>query len=204
MERALQLIVLGPPGAGKGTQASRLAERFGLVRIGPGEILRQKAQADSPSGQRIRAVMAAGELAPDELIDELVRERLEALSPGQGFVLDGYPRTAAEAETLHQTLAQLGRLDRRPLVVWLEVTREELLRRLRRRRQVEGRADDTEEAVARRIATHKASAGSVRKALESWTDVIVIDGGQEPDEVTLALVQSVERRASRPQAAHLG
>lgn len=204
MERALQLIVLGPPGAGKGTQAARLAERFGLVRIGPGEILRQRAQADSPSGQRIRAVMAAGELAPDELIDGLVRERLEALSPGQGFVLDGYPRTAAQAETLQQTLAQLGRLDRRPLVMWLDVTREELVRRLRRRRQVEGRADDTEEAVGRRMATHEARAGSVRKALETWADVIVIDGDQKPDEVTWALAQSVERRASRPQAAHLG
>jgi adenylate kinase len=204
MERAPQLIVLGPPGAGKGTQAARLAERFGLARIGPGEILRQKAQADSPSGERIRAIMAAGELAPDELIDELVRERLEALSPGQGFVLDGYPRTAAQAETLHRTLAQLGRLDRRPLVVWLDVTCEELLRRLRRRRQVEGRVDDTEEAAARRMATHQARAGDIRKALESWADVIAIDGGQEPDEVTRRLVQIVERRAPRPQAAHLG
>lgn len=204
MERAPQLIVLGPPGAGKGTQAARLAERFGLVRIGPGEILRDKAQTDSPSAQRIRAIMAAGELVPDKLIDQLVRERLHALSPEQGFVLDGYPRTAAEAETLHQTLAQLGRLDRRPLVVWLDVTHEKLLRRLRRRRQVEGRADDTEEAVARRMATHEARAGSVRKALESWADVIVIDGDQEPDEVTRALVPSVERRASRPHAAHLG
>jgi adenylate kinase len=118
-------------------------------------------------------------------------------------VLDGYPRTAAQAETLHQTLAQLGRLDRRLLVVWLVVTREELLRRLRRRRQVEGRVDDTQEAVARRMATHEARAGSVRNALESWADVIAIDGGQEPDEVTRALVRSVERRASRPQATHL-
>jgi adenylate kinase len=203
MERALALIVLGPPGAGKGTQASRLAERFGLVHIGAGEILRREAQADSPSGQRIRAVMAAGELAPDELIDELVRERLEALSPGQGFVLEGYPRTAAEAETLRQTLAQLGRLDRRPLVVWLDVTHDELLRRLRRRREIEGRADDADEAIARRMATHEAQAASVREALESWADVIAIDGGQELDEVTRALVQSIERHAARPQPAHL-
>ena len=169
-----------------------------------GEILRQQAQADSPSAQRIRAVMAAGELAPDELIDELVRERLKALSPGQGFVLDGYPRTAAEAETLHQTLAHLGRLDRRPLVVWFDVSREELLPRLRHRRQVEDRADDTEQAVARRMATHEARAGSVRKALDSWAEVIVIDGNQRPDDVTREILRRVERRTRPAQAAHVG
>lgn len=204
MERALQLIVLGPPGAGKGTQAARLAERFGLVRIGPGEILREKAQTDSPSAQRIRAIMAAGELVPDELIDQLVRERLDALSPEQGFVLDGYPRTAAEAETLHQTLAQLGRLEQRPRVVWLVVTREELMRRLRRRRQVEGRADDAEEAIGQRLATYEARAGSVREALESWAEVIVIDGDQRPDEVTRAILHRVERRTRPAKAAQVG
>jgi adenylate kinase len=198
MERAPQMIVLGPPGAGKGTQAARLAERFGLVRIGPGEILREKAQADSPSAQRIRAIMAAGELVPDELIDQLVRERLHALSPEQGFVLDGYPRTAAEAETLHHTLSQLGRLQQRPRVVWLDVTRDELMRRLRRRRQVEGRADDAEEAIAQRLATYEARAGGVREALESWAEVIVIDGDQRPDEVTRAILHRVSGARDRP------
>ncbi len=176
--------MLGPPGAGKGTQAVRLAECLGLVHISPGEILRREIPADSVTGQRISAIMAAGELAPDELIDDVVRDRLEALSPEQGFVLDGYPRTAAEAYSLRELLARRGRLEPRPVTVWLEVPREELVRRLRRRRELEGRADDADEALARRLSVHDAHAGAVRDALDSWTDVVVIDGRPAVDAVT--------------------
>ena len=179
-----QVIVLGPPGAGKGTQADRLAECLGLVHISPGEILRREIPADSVTGQRLRAVMATGELVPDELIDGVVRDRLEALAPEQGFVLDGYPRTAAEAHSLREMLARLGRLEPRPVVVWLEVPREELVRRLRRRQELEGRADDAEEALARRLAIYDAHAGAVRDVLGSWTHVVVIDGSLVVDAVT--------------------
>ena len=179
-----QVIVLGPPGAGKGTQAMRLAECLGLVHISPGEILRREIPEDSITGKRIRAIMAAGELMPDELIDGVVRERLEALPPEQGFVLDGYPRTAAEAHSLRELLARLGRLEPKPVVVWLEVPREELVRRLRRRRALEGRADDAEKALARRLAIHDAHASAVREALGSWTDVMVIDSSPPVDAVT--------------------
>jgi adenylate kinase len=179
-----QVIVLGPPGAGKGTQAARLAECLGLVHISPGEILRREIPADSVTGQRLRAIMATGELVPDELIDGFVRDRLEALPPEQGFVLDGYPRTAAEAHSLRELLARLGRLEPRPVVVWLEVPREELVRRLRRRQELEGRADDAEEALARRLAIYDAHAGAVRDALGSWTDVVVIDGSLVVDAIT--------------------
>lgn len=151
-----QVIVLGPPGAGKGTQAERLAECLGLVHISPGEILRREIPEDTITGRRIRAIMAAGELVPDALIDGVLRDRLEALPPEQGFVLDGYPRTAAEAHSLRELLARLGRLEPRPVVVWLEVPREELAQRLRRRRELEGRADDARNALARRLAIHDA------------------------------------------------
>ena len=97
-----QVIVLGPPGAGKGTQAARLAEHLGLVHISPGGILRDEAETDSESARRIRAIMAAGELVPEEVIDRVVRERLEALSDEEGFVIDGYPRTASEARSLRR------------------------------------------------------------------------------------------------------
>ena len=93
----LQIILLGPPGAGKGTQASRLAERLGLVHLSPGRILREQVATGSPEAERIRELMTAGELVPDELIDRLVRGQLESLAPDQGFVLDGYPRTPSEA-----------------------------------------------------------------------------------------------------------
>jgi adenylate kinase len=154
------------------------------VHISPGEILRREHPTDSVAGQRIRAIMAAGELVPHELVDAVVRDRLEALPPEQGFVLDGYPRTAAEAHSLRELLARLRRLEPRPVVVWLEVPREELVRRLRRRQELEGRADDADRALARRLAIHDAHVGAVRDALGSWTDVVVIDGSRLVDVVT--------------------
>jgi adenylate kinase len=203
-----QLIVLGPPGAGKGTQAERLAECLGLVHISPGEILRGDIPADSAIGQRVHAMMAAGELVPDGLIDGVVRDRLEALAPGEGFVLDGYPRTVAEAHRLRELLARLGRLEPGPMVAWLEVPREELVRRLRRRREIEGRADDADDAIARRLAIHDAHAGAVRDALGTWTDVVVIDGSAGVDAVTQEILDNMyrirserTRRAMRPLQA---
>jgi adenylate kinase len=121
-----------------------------------------------------------------------VRRRLETLAPEQGFVLDGYPRTAAEADSLRELLARLGRLEPRPVVVWLEVPRDELVRRLRRRRELEGRADDAEEALARRLAIHDAHAGAVREALGSWTNVVVIDGSAVVDAVTEEILDRLD------------
>jgi adenylate kinase len=151
-----QVIVLGPPGAGKGTQAARVADHLGLVHISPGRILRDQAETGSESAGRIRAIMAAGELVPEEVI--------------------------------------IGRLEPRRLVVWLEVPRDALLRRLRRRRVLEGRADDAEDAIARRLATHDAQANAVREALDGWADVIVIDGNRPADEVTEEIVHGLGRR----------
>jgi adenylate kinase len=190
---APQLIVLGPPGAGKGTQAARLAERLGLVHISPGEVLREEADADSASGREISEIMAAGELVPDEVINRLVRERLEALAHEQGFVLDGYPRTAEEAHALREALSRLGRLGR-PVVVWLEVPRETLVPRLRHRREVQGRADDGDDAIARRLATYEAHARAVREALDGWVDEIVVDGGRPADQVTDEILERLERK----------
>jgi adenylate kinase len=114
-----QLILLGPPGAGKGTQAARLAQRLGLVPISPGQILRERTSCDSVEGRCIGELISAGELVPDELINRLVRERIESLSPEQGFLLDGYPRTPGEARFLRRTLVRMNRADPRPLAIWL-------------------------------------------------------------------------------------
>jgi len=203
-----QVIMLGPPGAGKGTQAGRFADCLGVVHLSPGAILRWEIPVDSVIGQRIRALMAAGELVPEELVDGVVRDRLEALRPEQGFVVDGYPRTAAEAHSLRDLLATLGRLEPRPVVVWLEVPREELVRRLRRRRELHGRPDDAENAFAHRLAVHDAHAGAVRRALGGWSDVVEVDGSPDIDTVTeksldgLYLIHSERaRRAMRSAQA---
>jgi adenylate kinase len=178
-----QVIVLGPPGAGKGTQAERLAERLGLVHISPGQILREEV-APASSGQEIRRAMAAGELVSDDLVDGVVRERLEKLEPDQGFVLDGYPRNSRQAMSLPRMLSQLDRLQRRTVVVWLEVPRQALVKRLRERRQAEGRVDDAEESVPRRLQLDASHAGAALEALGKWFEVAVIDGDRPPHEVT--------------------
>ncbi len=193
----VSVILIGPPGAGKGTQARRLAEQFGLVHLNPGRILRETAATASPDAERIRAVMAAGELVPTELVDSLIRERLQAMAADRGFVLDGYPRTAGEARALRTTLAELGRSEPRPVVIWLEVACDELLARLRRRRGQEKRPDDSDEAVARRLEVYGREALALRDALSSWTDVITVDGSQPPDAVAAQIAGVVRRARAR-------
>ncbi|MGZ4294341.1 MAG: adenylate kinase family protein [Solirubrobacteraceae bacterium] len=192
----VQLILLGPPGAGKGTQAARLARRLGLAHINPGRILREAAAGESPVSREIRDRMAAGELVDDQLVDRLVRERLEALSPGQGFILDGYPRTAGEARSLQGTLARLHRLRRPPLVVWLQASPDVLVRRLRDRARDEHRVDDSERAIGHRLQVDRDNAPALRDALAGWTDVIEIDADHPPDAITEEIIHALRRHAA--------
>ncbi|HEY1714948.1 MAG TPA: nucleoside monophosphate kinase [Solirubrobacteraceae bacterium] len=191
----VHLILLGPPGAGKGTQAAKLARRLGVANINPGRILREAAAGESPVSHQIRDRMAAGQLVDDQLVDQLVRERLEALGPGQGFILDGYPRTAGEARSLQETLARLGRLRPPPLVVWLQASPGVLVRRLRDRATDEHRPDDSERAIGRRLEVHRDNARALRDALAGWTDLIEVDADQPPDAITREIVRALRRQA---------
>lgn len=195
------LIVLGPPGAGKGTQAKRLAERLGIVHVSPGELLREALASSGPPDARasggpldenVRHAMAVGELVPNEIVDCLVQARLEQLAPHRGFALDGYPRTPQQAEALRGMLARLGRLERRPVVLWLEAPQEELMRRLRLRAAQEHRPDDNEQAIARRLELHKAQAPSLLAALARWADVARIDGSLPADMLTEEILDTLK------------
>jgi adenylate kinase len=130
---AVRMVLLGPPGSGKGTQASAMQRRWGLAHLASGDLLREDVRDDTELGRKAKPYMDAGELVPDELILDMMEERLarpnaQAGLPGQGFVLDGFPRTLAQAEVLDQRLAAMGqRLD---AVVCLRVSEEEILRRL--------------------------------------------------------------------------
>jgi adenylate kinase len=128
----MQLILLGPPGAGKGTQAKMLTERFGIPQIATGDILRGAVQAGTDLGRQAKAFMDAGALVPDEVVIGIVRERLQEDDCRNGFILDGFPRTVAQADALQGTLMTLGRqLDR---VISLTVDADELVERLTGRR----------------------------------------------------------------------
>jgi len=145
-------ILLGPPGAGKGTQAKMLAEHLGAEHVSTGDLLRQAVADGTELGRKAKSFMEAGDLVPDELILGMVREKLGAGSRG-GWILDGYPRNRAQAESLG---AMLGEIDQSiACVVDLEVPEDELVRRIAGRAADEGRTDDTEETVRNRLRVYR-------------------------------------------------
>jgi adenylate kinase len=144
-----RLLFLGPPGAGKGTQAERLASAQGLLHLSTGDLLRAEVAAGSGLGQEAEAVMARGELVSDALVLAIVRQRLESQSPEHGWLLDGFPRNLAQAEALQSLLAELGQPIE--LVVLLELDDAVLIQRLLSR----GRADDNEAVIRHRLEVYR-------------------------------------------------
>jgi adenylate kinase len=149
----VNLILMGPPGAGKGTQAQFLVEQIGIPQISTGDMLREAVASGSAIGRKAQEIMARGELVPDAVVIQIVRERLGRADCAGGFILDGFPRTAEQARALDALLRELGREAVR--VVVLEVPEAELTRRILSRG--EGRADDNEETVRKRLAVYRSS-----------------------------------------------
>ena len=146
---ALNVVMLGPPGAGKGTQAERFARTHGLPKISTGDILRDAVTTDSALGRAARATMDRGELVGDDVMIGIVGERLARPDTQRGFVLDGFPRNLAQAEALDEMLADIGRaLD---AVLFFDLADDVAVERLRGRGREEGREDDMPEAIARRL-----------------------------------------------------
>ena len=127
----MRLILLGPPGAGKGTQAQRLVEKYGIIQLSTGDMLRAAVKAETPTGLKVKHIMARGDLCPDEIVVEAVADRIGQPDAHNGFILDGFPRTAAQAEALDRMLEEKGlELD---AVVELKVDEAILLRRIEKR-----------------------------------------------------------------------
>jgi adenylate kinase len=147
-----RLLIVGPPGAGKGTQAAMIARALGIPHISTGEMLRGHVARGTELGRRAKVIMDAGELVPDEIVIAMVKERLAEADAACGFLLDGFPRTAAQAKALDREVGD------RPLemVISLEVGEDEVVRRLLRRAELEGRSDDTEETVRNRMSVYRA------------------------------------------------
>ncbi len=147
------ILVLGAPGSGKGTQGKILADRLGLPQITTGDILRAAVKAGTPLGREAKKYMDAGKLVPDPVILGLIKDELAKPGAKEGAVFDGFPRTAAQAELVDQTLAERGQ--RLNHILLLDVTEEELVRRMHQRAVLEGRSDDTPETIKTRLQVYQ-------------------------------------------------
>ena len=180
-----RLVMFGPPGSGKGTQAALLAERLGVPAISTGEMLRAAVEAGTELGNRVEAIMKSGALVDDDTMEEVVRERLSAADARHGFILDGYPRTIPQAGTLEAVLA--GRGQDLQAVLHIDVPEEELVRRALARQ----RADDTEEVIRERLRVYR----SQTRPLAAWYDErgqrVAIDGHRPVAEVAASLLEAV-------------
>jgi adenylate kinase len=149
----MNVLLLGPQGSGKGTQAKRIAKTYGIPHIATGDMIREMKELDTPVGREVKAVYDAGQLVQDDLIIRMIRDRLDRGDTIPGFVLDGFPRNMAQAEALDELLGELGRdLD---VVFELQVPRVVLLERIRKRAAEENRSDDTPDAVRRRLEIYE-------------------------------------------------
>ena len=152
MPETMRLILFGPPGAGKGTQADFIREKYGVEHISTGDVLREAMKNETKVGLYAKSFMDKGELVPDEVVTEIIRLKISGLGEG-GFMLDGFPRTLEQARSLDSILSDAGiGVD---AAIFLEVPDEEVVRRIIKRQEIEGRQDDTEDVIKNRLRVYK-------------------------------------------------
>ncbi len=185
----MRLLIMGPPGSGKGTQAAIVARRFSLPAISTGDIFRANVAEGTPLGQEAQRYMNAGEYVPDEVTNQMVRDRLFEADASDGFLLDGYPRTVAQVEFLDSVLAEQGvALDR---VIEMVVDVEEVVNRLLERAAEEGREDDSEEVIRYRQEIYAKETAPLTAIYRERGLLVEVDGMGTVDEVSARMAAAL-------------
>jgi len=188
----IRILLIGPPGAGKGTQAALLAKHFGIPAISTGDIFRENVRNETPLGLEAKAFMDRGEYVPDSLTNALVRDRLNQEDAVNGFLLDGYPRTIDQVEELDDILQETEKkLD---VVVQLTAESEELLRRLSGRAEEQGRSDDTPDVIKRRLDVYEEQTAPLIDIYAFRSLVAKVNGLGEIADVTKRIIEVLDAR----------
>lgn len=191
----MRLIMLGPPGAGKGTQAALVSAAHGVPAISTGDIFRANIKNETPLGLQVKEITASGGYVPDEITNAIVRDRLAEPDAAEGFLLDGYPRTTGQVEALDAMLAEAGTaLD---AVVELTVDTDEVVGRLLARAQEQGRADDTEEVVRERMRIYAEETAPLAAVYRDRGLLRVVDGMGTVEDVTARIEAALAPSAGR-------
>ncbi|MFC6705411.1 adenylate kinase [Flexivirga alba] len=186
----MRLIILGPPGAGKGTQAERITESRGVPHISTGDIFRDNIRRETPLGKQVKGILDAGGYVTDEITNQIVADRLAEDDAQSGFLLDGYPRTVIQVEALDALLSGWGhQLD---AVLELQVDEQELVARLVKRAETSGRTDDTEDVIRERQRIYREETAPLVRIYSERNVVVPIDGVGDLDQVTARISAALD------------
>jgi adenylate kinase len=190
-----RLLIIGPPGSGKGTQAHRLSEQLGIVEISTGDMFRTHLAAHTPLGTEAKKYLDAGDLVPDHVTTDMVRERLSREDAANGFLLDGYPRTMAQMNDLDAILEGAG--NALEAVLEVSVGDEEIVRRLLLRAGIEGRSDDTEDVIRHRLQLYREETEPLIARYAERGILVRVDGTADVDQVTASARKAIETLTPR-------
>jgi adenylate kinase len=191
----VNVLLLGPQGSGKGTQAKRIEAEYGIPHIATGDMLRNAIAQETELGQQVKPILESGELVPDDLMIDLIRERLEQPDTEDGFILDGFPRTPAQADALDTMLSEIDR--ELAIVFEFQLPDDIATERLLRRAELEGRTDDTPEVIARRLALYHQQTEPLIEHYRAQGNLVGIHAGRTVNEVFSEIQEALDQVAAR-------